>query len=421
VLRSLCLGVTVSFSFRQAELLATCRTNVKCLLEIYSQLKMSKSDLDGCLPSVRRDLKPVRDLIEKWEQLETEVTPLHRESVEQRCLLQQLQSVKSKLFDLESLVVRCGADDDVQLNLTKAKHLRLQVEAEKSSLLEVNVAVHSWHSQLTVEGCAAANYLKEEVVTLQQIWEQLMKKALSKETELLETERTWQELQQQLNDLQAEIACDQEKVDSYIESQGSKPPVAAPAATQTRAQHPETSAWMNKWTEEDENMQCDSGISSGSDGEFLSTDERQKRLQSLRQLLRKLESLLAPGSASLIRMNRTLDATQRELASLHNQLSHLPPIPAKKAPSALRPVHSVKEMSVQTDPAFPPRTKSTTTTTTSTPYWWRILRAALPFQVAILVLICAICSMEPTCCSYLNTFASSLVPKLTYHGHPPPI
>lgn len=105
-------------------------------------------------------------------------------------------------------------------------------------------------------------------------------------------------------------------------------------------------------------MQCDSGISSGSDGEFISTSEREKRLQNLRQLARKLESVLAPGSASLIRMNRTLDQTQRELASLNSQLSHLPPIPAKKTTILVPPVSprlSVKEMSVQTDPTSPPR------------------------------------------------------------------
>ena len=215
---------------------------------------MSKNDLEGSIPSMRRDLKPVRgnfacsklthqnfsissfflDLIDKWEQLELEVTPLHRESVEQRCLLQQLQTLKSKLFDLESLVQRCGTDGDVQLNLKKAKHLRLQVEAEKSSLLEVNVAVHNWHSQLGVETYPAANYLKEEVITLQMIWDQLVKKALNKESELLETERTWVELQQQLNDLQAEIALDQEKVHSFIESRSSNS--ATPAATQTQVE-----------------------------------------------------------------------------------------------------------------------------------------------------------------------------------------
>jgi len=253
-----------------------------------------------------------------------------------------------------------------------------------------------------------------------------VKKALSKESELTEAERTWQELQKQLNDLQAEIASDQEKIHTFIELRSSNS--AAPATTQTQVEHCPGSTWKKNWSDDQENMQCDSGISSGSDGEFISTSEREKRLQNLRQLARKLESVLAPGSASLIRMNRTLDQTQRELASLNSQLSHLPPIPAKKTTILVPPVSprlSVKEMSVQTDPTSPPRLAASSSLTASTakvlPYWWRILRAAVPFQVAILILILAICSMEPTCCSYLNNFGSSLVPKLSYQGDPPPI
>lgn len=115
---------------------------------------------------------------------------------------------------------------------------------------------------------------------------------------------------------------------------------------------------MKNWNRDQENMQCDSGISSGSDGEFISTSEREKRLQSLRQLARKLESVLAPGSATLLRMNQTLDQTQQELTLLHNQLSYLPPIPTKTTAIPVPPVSqrlSVKEMSVQTDPSSPPR------------------------------------------------------------------
>ena len=191
---------------------------------------------------------------------------------------------------------------------------------------------------------------------------------------------------------------------------------------------------MKKWNSREENMQCDSGISSGSDGEFISTDEREKRLQTLRQLARKLENALAPGNAALMRINRTLDHTQRELTSLHNQLSHLPPIPVKKVTGAAVPVvastrsspRSVKERSVQTDRVPSPKTLRMSTDSSGSratvlPYWWRILRAALPFHVAILVLICAACSMEPSCCNYLNTFSNSFVPKLSYHGDPPPI
>lgn len=190
----------------------------------------------------------------------------------------------------------------------------------------------------------------------------------------------------------------------------------------------EGSNWMDIWSKNQQSIQCDSGISSGSDGEFLSTNDREKRLQSLRQLARKLESALAPGNAALMRMNWTLDQTQQDLKSLQNKLSHLPPIPVKRLAPAPLPTSQppVKEMSVQTDsPSLPPikkmRQNASPSTPSVLPYWWRILKAALPFHLAIFALICAACTMEPSCCNYLNTFGSSFIPKLNYQGGPPPI
>ena len=173
-------------------------------------------------------------------------------------------------------------------------------------------------------------------------------------------------------------------------------------------------------------IQCDSGISSGSDGEFISVSEREKRLHTLRQLARKLETALAPSNAALMFVNETLDETQKELIHLHNQLSHLPPVSTERTLTGFPPV---KEMSVQTEPQHmkkkqrqgdrcAPRCADVRSTL---PYCWRIFRAALPFHLALLALIVAACVMEPSCCNYLNNFGSSLVPKLIYLGGPPPI
>ena len=181
-------------------------------------------------------------------------------------------------------------------------------------------------------------------------------------------------------------------------------------------------------------VQCDSGISSGSDGEFISLGEREKRLHSLRQLARKLETALAPGNAALTRINRTLDQTQQDLILLHSQLSQLPqptqPEKVLTTSNTLIPPPPVKEISVQTDPLLVPKKKqrradavasTVSACHSAVPYWWRIVRAALPFHLALIALLLAACVMEPSCCNYLNTFGSSLVPKLSYLGGPPPI
>ncbi|OQR77479.1 hypothetical protein BIW11_02900 [Tropilaelaps mercedesae] len=51
---------------------------------------------------------------------------------------------------------------------------------------------------------------------------------------------------------------------------------------------------------------------------------------------------------------------------------------------------------------------------------WRIFKAALPFQVALVMLYCVACFMEPRCCDVANTL-NSFGPQLRYEQGPPPI
>ena len=51
----------------------------------------------------------------------------------------------------------------------------------------------------------------------------------------------------------------------------------------------------------------------------------------------------------------------------------------------------------------------------------RVLRAALPFQLAMLLWLCAAYLLEPGCCDDLNYLARSLTPQLRYVSGPPPI
>ncbi|XP_064484153.1 uncharacterized protein LOC135396874 isoform X2 [Ornithodoros turicata] len=52
---------------------------------------------------------------------------------------------------------------------------------------------------------------------------------------------------------------------------------------------------------------------------------------------------------------------------------------------------------------------------------WRILKAALPVQVALVLLYCVACLMEPHCCDLLNNFHASFGPQLSYTHGPPPV
>lgn len=57
----------------------------------------------------------------------------------------------------------------------------------------------------------------------------------------------------------------------------------------------------------------------------------------------------------------------------------------------------------------------------SRPWLWRVMRAALPFQMAIVALFCVACLLEPHCCDAMNNLNLSLTPQLRYVRGPPPV
>lgn len=51
---------------------------------------------------------------------------------------------------------------------------------------------------------------------------------------------------------------------------------------------------------------------------------------------------------------------------------------------------------------------------------WRVAKYALPMQIAIVMLLCAACFLEPHCCDGVNNMSWSLTPQLRYVRGPPP-
>jgi hypothetical protein len=167
--------------------------------------------------SLNKHIYSSLELISKWTQLDGEVASLHQEALQQRQLQLQVQAVKHKLHDLDALVSEAGVHGDFQLNLSKIHQLKAQIDAEKESLLNVNVAVHSCVADQFPS--AKGTNLKEDVAGLYQMWEELMKHVNKKESLLTEAEQTWKDFQRQLGDLKAEIAADQKKVQSIMDLQ----------------------------------------------------------------------------------------------------------------------------------------------------------------------------------------------------------
>lgn len=51
----------------------------------------------------------------------------------------------------------------------------------------------------------------------------------------------------------------------------------------------------------------------------------------------------------------------------------------------------------------------------------RVARYALPIQVALVAIICAVYCLEPHCCDSINNLSMSFTPHLRYVKGPPPI
>lgn len=57
----------------------------------------------------------------------------------------------------------------------------------------------------------------------------------------------------------------------------------------------------------------------------------------------------------------------------------------------------------------------------ATSWFWRVMKASLPFQVALVAVICAAILLEPSCCDSINNLNLSLTPQLRYVRGPPPV
>lgn len=195
----------------------------------------------------------------------------------------------------------------------------------------------------------------------------------------------------------------------------------------------------------------DSGISdSGSEQEL---SERERRLAALRRLTRSLENQLEPGSEALVELWRRVDDAESELRDLQKQCRELIVRTAASVEN-----RTVKRMAGQLHCRADKRKKASTgsnvddqekeriettsnlndegalksglATDTGDPdnepdlphsWIWRILRAALPFQLALVALFCAACLLEPHCCEAANTLNLSLTPQLRYVRGSPPV
>ena len=126
------------------------------------------------------------ELIENWHLLESSVEAFHREGLQQRELQQQMVLLKGKLHEMQ-LALNAIPDEDLEQSLNHVRLLHSQVDDQRKTLLQVNVAVHkclTWKQEDTPSSTTSTpsvttltnNVLKEEVADLYQLMDQLASK-----------------------------------------------------------------------------------------------------------------------------------------------------------------------------------------------------------------------------------------------------
>ncbi|XP_031773340.1 uncharacterized protein LOC116414663 [Apis florea] len=441
------------------ELECTCRENLRCLHTL----------LESVSNSLRSEkyVKQIRGILEKWESLTSRVeetqmaTALHRELTTLRT---EFKAAHDRLFSYEIVLEQPHVLDE-RINRITAELAALR--DRKAAMLALNVSTHRLITDLGNSASLIFTALKDGVADLYRVWDETFQKGNQQLCAL----QAVQQFSIRLSELQCALRRDKDTLavlDVALQA-GATSEVASSVRHVARLLSEKqdiscqngTVVLKDSSTEEvgsgvsgkfgdsspisltEGGSLSDSGISdSGSEQEL---SERERRLAALRRLTRSLESQLAPGSEALVELLKRVEDAETELRDLQKQCRELIVRTAasvearaakrtsgnqvhhfvdkrKKASVAVMSkegterVAAIAAKSGATDGGDPDHDPGLSHSWIS-----RILRAALPFQLALVALFYAASLLEPHCCEATNTLNLSLTPQLRYVRGPPPV
>lgn len=423
-----------------AELVATTQTNIKCLAEVVRHLQM-----EGTLEP---ELLEVQSIVQRWEVLQAQAVERQRQSGQVRELQRQVKTLRQALEALTDRANQLTHADDVsthqQLNLKlqEAKILQQEVCARKKEVSSINLAVHRF---LTDTGYSLAP-LKDDVADLYRIWDEADRRLSSEVSRLEGVEDAWKRWETQAEELTRALRQDGETLkvlDTAIQTgsltdtetasvQGVARLLNDKRKTQpgkklllqhTKAQGVDIQGSTLSLRASGDERLSDSGTSGYESCSSEELSERELRLVHLRRLARDLEASLHPNSQAWAAICKTLSSAETELKGLQKHCRELVVRSAEsldhaKTSPQLRRRGWTRENRV----GRASRRSNTIGGVSGGRGWvWRVVRAALPFQAALLLLFCVACLLEPNCCDHVNTLNLSLSPQVRYVHGPPPV
>ncbi|XP_043480735.1 uncharacterized protein LOC122510281 isoform X2 [Leptopilina heterotoma] len=438
------------------EIVCMCRENIKCLHTILETSGISHRD--------DKQSKQIRGLLERWESLSSRLEEVQKANAIHRdmsAMHLEFRAAHDRIMAYEVVLEKAHILDE-RINQITSELTTLK--ERKIAMLALNVSTHRLLTDLGPSAAPAFAALKDGVADLYRIWDETVQKGNQQLCAL----QAIQQFVARLTELQCALRRDKDALgvlDAALQA-GATNEVASSVRDVARLLSEKQDAncqngkLLNETLKEDSSdagskfddttVICltqeggslsDSGISdSGSEQEL---SERERRLAALRRLTRSLESQLAPGSDALAELWKRVEDAEAELRTLQKQCRELivrtaASVESRSTNRASSPINfpiSIKRKKVaslvDSENEWNPKQKKKGCVTNSgdpesepsepNSWIWRILKAALPFQLALVALFCAACLLEPHCCEAANSLNLSLTPQLRYVRGPPPV
>lgn len=401
------------------EVLATCQTHIDCLRKVWGQLGTVRRFPSQFNTNI---LQTGETLRAKWERL-------LMEAKEEEEKLGQLSRLKKEAEEFRRQVenvlkVTDGAAgglrdrDSLKPVLDELKAQQASLLRVKQALVELNFRINNFVTRTGVE----VAYLKEQVVALYRLWDEAHDRVQQKLDRWQVVDEAWDEYVRERDHLEAVLHEDDGTLRQMTVALDKAPEGLAvgqllPFADMAKIRPSELREMFTVGRAVE-----DKGELQKAECPVESVTRAGRRLQEL-----LLEESPATGAAvgnEVIRLSERAQDQQKQCQQLVVKLAALL---EAKPPTASAPVRR-RSSDIETKKTRASKrnsngvigTKSSSRSSSSS-LLWRVVRAALPIQLAVVILFCFACLLEPHCCESVNNLNLSLTPQLRYVRGPPPI
>lgn len=418
------------------EIITTCERHIYGL-----EVIIDANDDTKVLPDI--EVLEVKALMSAWMDLKWSAKKMQSS----RALYNEVICFKNDLLQYahstNPIRVEVKSKEELMAEIDRLMEVQHLLQDKKRRLLELNVAVHRY---IVNEDTPCYTNLKSEVSDLYTLWNDTCQSIAEHLSDLSSHLQMWAQLESRLDELQSDLRSDGQTLrllDTALNGGVVSMEVASSVRDVAKVLSESTNATQKTMLTADnenrilfnrtlslslltEGSFSDSGISDEGSEQELS--EREHRLSAIRRLVRLLEAIMAPESDARIKMTQRLEEAENELRKLQSQCRGLivrtavcAEVQTRGGQIANVPKSGKRKLSSEPaalksksgDPDDEPETSGS--------WFWRVIRVSIPFQVALVLIICTACLLEPSCCDSINNLNLSLTPQLRYIRGPPPV